>query len=158
MKKLLIPLLMLILCSALLLSACSGGGGGEESSTTPPPADESTPISDEDDIPSGIDPTSSEVQQVSANKASKDQLSETVNVWLEKATMFPEGSEIAKRTYKDFVDYIGCDATEYYFDTNRNARVYSWIAEEADSSKLSVWFVEKDGTWHASLSGAANLG
>jgi len=105
----------------------------------------------------GIDLVSSEVQQMSETRASKEKLTETVKEWLEGATMFPEGSEMGKRTYKDFVDFIGCDATEYKYDESYTARSYTWVAENADNSKLAVWFKEINGIWCLSFTGSANL-
>ena len=105
----------------------------------------------------GISLTSTEVQKMSETRAEKDKLSETAKEWLGNATMFPESSEMSKRTYGDFVDFIGCDATEFKFDESYNARNYTWIADGADSSKLSVWFKEVNGNWCLSFSGSTNL-
>jgi len=105
----------------------------------------------------GIDLASTEVQQMSETRATKDKLSETVTDWLEGNTMFLEGTEMGSRTYKDFVDYIGCDATEYKYDASYSARFYTWISEDSDNSKLGVWFKEIDGVWCLAFTGATNL-
>ena len=155
MKKFLLFASVLILCCAVLFSGCGGAGSSENA---PSGADSATSnTSGGDDFPEGIDPDSTDVQQVSDKKALKEKLSETVTEWMGNATAFPADSEIGKSTYKDFVDHIGCDATEYYFDSGRNARVFTWKSEESDNSKLGVWFVERGGNWCASMSGANNL-
>ena len=123
-------------------SGKSGDGGGKTS---------------DNGLSYGIDLTSTEVQQMSEKRAAKDKLSETSKEWLQGATIFPEGTEMNKRTYKDFVDYIGCDATEYKFDDSRNTRVYTWKAEDSDNSALAVWFAEIGGTWRLAYTGSTNL-
>jgi len=105
----------------------------------------------------GIDLASTELQQMSETRATQEKLTETVREWLEGATMFPEGTEMGKRTYADFVDFIGCDATEYKYDESYSARLYTWISSESDNSKLSVWFKEINGIWSLSFTGSANL-
>ena len=111
----------------------------------------------DDEASYGLNFTSTEVQNMSEERATKDKLSKTSKEWLENATMFPASSEMSKRTYKDFVDFIGCDATEFKFDDSQNARNYTWIADGEDSSKLSVWFKEVNGKWCLSFSGSTNL-
>ncbi len=81
----------------------------------------------------------------------------TVNGWLEGGTMFPTGTALSSLTYQDFVNHIGCDATEFFFDTSTNSRVYTWKAEGQDTSILSVWFAEEDGVWNLNMSGSSNL-
>jgi len=141
MKKSIVLLLVLIL-GVSLLAGCSSGGDGKAA---------------DDGSSYGIDLNSSDVQQMSENRAARDKLTETVEEWMDGATMFLEGTEHGKRTYKDFADFIGCDATEYYFDASRNSRVYTWIADGEDNSKLSVWFEKRGGIWCSAYSGSTNL-
>jgi len=150
--------LLAFLLGISMLAGCGGNSGGGNSgggTTTTPPASNSN--QDEDGSSYGIDLTSAEVQPMSEERATRERLEETVREWLEGATLFLDNSEMSKRTYKDFVDFIGCDATEYYFDVSRNTRVYTWRAEGADTSKLGVWFEEKNGIWSLSFTGSTNL-
>ena len=139
----------LVLVFALIISLLAGCGSSDSTST-------STSAS-EDGSSYGINLTGTEVQQMSEERASKEKLEETVAVWLGNSTIFPESSKQGKLTYKDFVDYIGSDATEYYFDGSRNARVYTWKADGADNSKLAAWFVERGNSWRLSITGSTNL-
>jgi len=170
-----IAILSVLILGISLLAGCSGGNNsGTPSNTTTSPAPETSndlsgpeteaPASDSggsadnDGSSYGIDLASTEVQQMSEKRATQDKLEEAVREWLEGATMFPDNTAMSKRTYQDFVDFIGCDATEYKFDGSYSARNYTWIAEGEDNSKLSVWFKETiGGTWCLSFTGSTNL-
>jgi len=90
---------------------------------TPPPSDSNA--SGDSSSTSTIDYDSTEIQPVSSDRAAREYLVETVSVWLEGGTVFPEGTEMAKRTYEDFVTHIGCEASEYRYDPSFSARNYS---------------------------------
>jgi len=137
MKKMIVTVTVLVLGLAML-AGCGGKSGGDGSSL-------------------GIDLASTETQQMSDKRATKEKLSETKSEWLKDATAFLADSEEGKRTYQDFVDYIGCDATEYVFDDTQNKRNYTWKAEGEDNCKLGVWFEERDGNWFLSYTGSTNL-
>jgi len=160
MKKLIALLLVLIL-GVTLLAGCAGDGDKKTDGDKTDPAGGGDTAGDNnssyDGSSYGIDLASTVLQQMSEQRASRKKLTETVGEWLEGATMFLEGTEMGSRTYKDFVDFIGCDATEYMFDNSYNARQYTWIAEDAENSKLSVWFKEINGVWRLSFTGSANL-
>jgi len=138
MKRTIVSVMVLVL-GMTMLAGCGGSKAGSDGSSF------------------GIDFASTETQQMSDKRAAKEKLSETKSEWLKDATMFLEGSEESKRTYQDFVSYIGCDATEYKFDDSRNERYYTWIAEGEDNCKLGVWFEEKGGKWTLSCTGSTNL-
>lgn len=162
-----IAIVLVLMLGVSLFAGCGGGGGnsgetpGNDTSSSDPETD--APVSDRGDSADdggasfGIDFTSTEVQPMSEQRATREKLEKTVNEWLEGATMFPEGTEMSKRTYKDFVDYIGCDATEYKFDDSYNARCYFWKAGDSNSGQLGVWFKEIGGIWRLSFSGSSNL-
>lgn len=57
-------------------------------------------------------------------------------------------------TYADVVAYIGADPSEYRYDAQREAQVYSWYAAESKARVMHVWF--KDGKLYAC--GVYNLG
>jgi len=157
-----IALLLGIILIATLFAGCGGDDktDGNDKANADSAGDSSIVDNEKssyDGSSYGIDLTSPELQQMSEKRAAQDKLVKTVREWLEGATMFPEGTEMGSRTYKDFVDYIGCDATEYKFDSSYNARMYTWISEESDNSILSVWFKEINGVWSLSFTGSANL-
>ena len=157
MKKIIALVLVLILGLALL----SGCGGDKNSNSTDSSSNNTSTngnAADYDGSSFGIDLTSTEVQEMSEARATKEKLQEAVWDWLEGITLFLEGTDKGKLTYKDFVDFIGVDATEYYFDDAKDARVYVWIAEDAEFSKVGLWFEKRGGVWCAWMSGASNLG
>ena len=151
--------LMLMLTLTLFLAACNGDEGNNSGNTTnDAPANGARNNSAVDGSAFGIDLTSTEVQQMSAERASAEKLKDVVWDWLGGGTMFIDGMhDEAKLTYGDFVDFIGVDATEYNFEPSSDARFYTWIAEESDASKFAAWFIERGGTWSLSMTGASNL-
>lgn len=84
---------------------------------------------------SNLDFESSQVQEVSEDRASLEVLRETAQIWLEGMNSFA-GTDQSKYTYSDFVEHIGCEASEYYNDSGY--RVYTWISAEDESSKMAV--------------------
>lgn len=132
MKKIIVGLL----CALLLfpLTACSSDGTSESRSN--------------------IDFESSEVQKVSDDRASVKVQSETADVWLEGLTAFA-GTDLKRYTYSDFVEHIGCEASEYYNDSG--SRVYTWIASDDESSKMAVWFSKGLTGWNLEMLGTSNL-
>ena len=106
-----------------------------------------------------LDYNSSKVQPMSQKRASAYRLWETVNKYLGGNTIFFHFSEQSKYTYDDFSEYIGCDATEYFFDEKSKARVFTWIAEDNSTAKFSVFLTYKADcdNWTLNYSGSANL-
>ena len=109
---------------------------------------------DASEAQSNIDFESSEVQKVSDDRASVKVLSETANVWLEGLNSFA-GTDQSKYTYSDFVEHIGCEASEYYNDSGY--RVYTWISAEDESSKMAVQFSKGLAGWNLEMLGTSNL-
>lgn len=52
------------------------------------------------------------------------------------------------------IAHIGVDPSEYRYDAEREAQIYSWYAAKSKAKVLHVWF--KDGKLYAC--GAYNLG
>ena len=63
-------------------------------------------------------------------------------------------AEQAELTYADVVAPIGVDPSEYRYDAEREAQIYSWYAAKSKARVLHVWF--KNGKLYAC--GAYNLG
>jgi len=103
----------------------------------------------------GIDFTSEEVQPMGEEKADVAVLKKTAEEYLEGNTMFSYSND--KRTYADFVEYIGCDANEYQFSSRDNARMYTWKAADSDTAWFAAYFFEKDGAWVLYASSSSNL-
>ena len=63
-------------------------------------------------------------------------------------------AEQAELTYADVVAHIGVDPSEYRYDADRNAQIYSWYSAESKARVMHVWF--RDGKLYAC--GVYNLG
>ena len=98
MKKMLS--LVLTLLMVFSLAACGGGdggsGGGKKDSGLP-----------------GIDMKSTEVQTVSADRATLDVLNETFFTYLGGLNYFTIDEPQSKMTYADLKAHIGVDCSEY---------------------------------------------
>ena len=96
MKKMLSLVLSLLIVFSL--TACGGGdggsGGGKKDSGLP-----------------GIDMKSTEVQTVSADRATLDVLNETFFTYLGGLNYFSDDDEQSKLTYADLKEHIGVDPT-----------------------------------------------
>jgi NOL1/NOP2/fmu family ribosome biogenesis protein len=97
--------------------------------------------------PYNLDYGSTEFQPMSVDKkASAETLKETAMEWLEGRTTFV-GTKFADYTYEDVAEYVGIDATIYYYDDQAPGRKYIWEAED----DITVWFfivlTEKGGVW-----------
>jgi outer membrane murein-binding lipoprotein Lpp len=145
-----IALLLAIVIGVILLAGC---GDKEDENKDGKDGDSSNGAAAVDGSSYGIDLASEEVQQMASERASKEQLNKTAYEWLEGNTMFYDST----LTYKDFIDFIGCDASEYYFDSSYNSRVYTWKAGDSDVSSFGIWLVQKGNAWVLSMSGSANL-
>ena len=63
-------------------------------------------------------------------------------------------AEQADFTLEDVIAHIGVDPSEYRYDAEREAQIYSWYAAKSKARVLHVWF--KNGKLYAC--GAYNLG
>ena len=132
MKKLVV--VALSLCVLCAISACGTGGDAGSADAY------------------NLDKASTTIQEMSSDRASKEVLYETSQTFFDGNNMF-SGTSQADLTYDDVVEHIGVDPSEYRFDENMDAELYSWYAQESDTSVLNVWF--KDGKIYAQ--GAYNL-
>lgn len=138
MKKILI--LAMICMMVLALGACGGDKGGAK---------------DKGGDSYDLDYTSTEVQPMSEARSSIETLEKAKKEWLENLNYFP-GTEQTKLTYADFVDYIGCDASEYHYDKDYKRQVYTWYSEVAGENiqiRLDAYFLEDGGVWKLNAAG-----
>lgn len=104
-----------------------------------------------------IDLKAEGLQTIGEPEATVEILKKTAEEYLEGSTMFFNDA----RQYADFVDYIGCDATEYEFKEvyGKKQGSFIWRATDDDTAYFAVFFdLQEDGTWKLSASGSGNLG
>lgn len=100
-----------------------------------------------------LDLGSTEPQAVSEDRADEAVLEETFKDYFGGLNYF-FAAEQADLTLEDVIAYIGVDPSEYRFDAEREAQIFSWYAAKSKAKVLHVWF--KDGKLYAC--GAYNLG
>lgn len=106
----------------------------------------------------GIDLNSSKVQNMSEAMTTHDVLQETVYGWLKGTTMFYSATEMKNLTYADFVEHIGCDANEFYFDNKYDSRVYTWNASDRQYARFMVHFRKNlEDKWVVYATGASQI-
>ena len=104
-----------------------------------------------------LDYTSPEVQKMSEERANADRLWQTVNEFLGGSTICIFSPELFALTYADFVEFIGCHASQFFYDEKNKARTYTWIAGDNETCKFSALFVEKLDKWGLGYTGSTNL-
>ena len=105
------------------------------------------------DNPYNLNLESTESQMVSENRADESVLKETFMDFFGELNYF-FAAEQANFTLDDVIAHIGVDPSEYRYDAEREAQIYSWYAAKSKAKVLHVWF--KDGKLYAC--GAYNLG
>lgn len=103
----------------------------------------------------GIDLEAAGEQTLSNDRAAKNVLIETKNVWLEGKLTFALDSN--PKTYEDFVEHIGCDASLYSYSAEDGERSYIWVAEGDETAKLLAVFWETPNGWTLYSVGTTNL-
>lgn len=116
-----------ILLTLTMLFALTACGGTKESKD---------PIADVAET-YNLDLTSSDVQEMSADRAESATLSSLVHDYFEDVTFF-SGTDKEKLTYNDLKEQIGVDASNYYLDGSRH--VFTWIASDDEVRKFAAWF------------------
>ena len=147
MKKLLA--LFLVLAMVFCLTACGGekpAAKGNDAKTTI-----SVDAAADAAAKYGVNLTAEGEQKMSDERAAMSVLLETKDVFLEGSTMF-FGSD---KTYADFVEHIGCDASFYSFSGGQ--RNFTWCPEGNDNAKLMITFAESAKGWTLSASGSVNI-
>lgn len=142
MKKAL--LIILALAMVFSMAACGGGGKAEETRQTAIDT-------------YNLDVKSTEEQPMSSERATKDQLKALKNDYFKGTMLFLEGSEFENVTYGDVKEYLGVDASYYYYeDSLVEKQCFVWQAEEDDNARLLVSFQDSDGKIYGI--GSSNLG
>ena len=142
MKKFLAMILALVML--LSLAAC----GGEKAEEKPEQGEaEHTLIQ--------IDLDAAGEQKVSDERAPMATLVETRDVWLEGQMTFAFASD--PKTYEDFVEHIGCEASFYENKAEDGERWYTWVAAEDETAKFLAVFWETPSGWTLYSVGSTNV-
>ena len=104
------------------------------------------------DNPYNLNLESTESQTVSENRADESVPGDFQGIF-RRIELFL-AAEQANYTLDDVIAHIGVDPSEYRYDAEREAQIYSWYAAKSKARVLHVWF--KDGKLYAC--GAYNLG
>lgn len=134
--------IILALTMVFSVTACGGGDGGSNAKADALQTAIET---------YNVDMESAEEQPMSEDRATKEQLSALKHDFFNDTMMF-SGTEFEDLTYGDIKDELGVDASYYYLNTEEQCFV--WQAEESDSSKLLISFL--DGKLYGL--GSANIG
>ena len=155
MKKLLALLLALVML--LSLAACAGEAKEDEKKDRD--RNDSNTVADTDDgavaADPGIDLAAAGEQALSDERASMAVLVETRDVWLEGRFSFALDEN--PKTYEDFVDHIGCEASFYEYKADDGERCYTWVAEEDATAKFLAVFWETPQGWTLYSVGSVNV-
>ena len=95
------------------------------------------------DNPYNLDMESTEPQAMCSGRAGEEVLKETFRDYFGGLNYF-FAAEQAELTYADVVAHIGVDPSEYRYDADRNAQIYSWYSAESKARVMHVWF--RDGS------------
>ena len=149
MKKLLALVLTIVM--VLSLVAC-GDKAKDKSETTA----DGTNVTDTETMQLPIDLDAAGEQAITDQRASMDTLVETRDVWLEGKMTFALDEN--PKTYADFVEHIGCDASVYENKAEDGERWFTWIAEGDETAKLLAVFWETPNGWTLYSVGSTNIG
>ena len=94
-------------------------------------------------------------QKMSDERAPMSVLVETKDTWLGGQTTFAFASET--KTYEDFAEHIGCDATYYINKAEDGERHFVWVAEGDDTAQLLAVFWETPQGWTLYAIGTTNI-
>ena len=155
MKRLLALLLALVMLHSL--AACAGEAKEDEKKDRD--RNDSNTVADTDDgaaaADPGVDLEAEGEQALSDERASMAVLVETRDVWLEGRFSFALDEN--PKTYEDFVDHIGCEASFYEYKADDGERCYTWVAEEDTTAKFLAVFWETPQGWTLYSVGSVNV-
>ncbi|MBE7019179.1 MAG: hypothetical protein E7413_04820 [Ruminococcaceae bacterium] len=145
--------LIAILLSVMLLVTLAACGNKEE---TKQGGTEATTQEAQDGTAFGIDLAGEGTQPMSEELAEVAVLKKTAEEYLGGNSLFAYSND--ERTYADFKEYIGVDASEYQYDAENQYRNYTWVASDDSTAKLVITFAENEGNWTLYAAGSTNLG
>jgi len=152
MKKIIAIVMLLALC--LTLVACGGSKEAAPAAATETTTETTETAAANDGSSFGIDLTAEGMQKMAEEYATADTLKKVRDEYLGGNTMFKYSGDT--RTYADFVEYIGVDASQYQF--NGGERTYIWYADGDANSYFAATFGEEEGAFILYGSSAVNLG
>ncbi len=136
--------LAILMLAVFMLSLVSCGGGKTENTDPIAAAAETY----------GLDLASTEEQQMSAERTTREKLNQMVHEYL-KGNNYFDGTELENVTYADLKEQLGVDASYYYFeDALVSKQSFVWIAGDNDKAKFIASFSE--GKLYAT--GSTNVG
>ena len=142
MKK----LIALLLAMVMMLSMAACGGAGEEEGQQA--GNEGVDLATK----YGINMEGEGEQKLSDERVPADKLREVRDVWLKRQISFAFDPD--PKTYEDFVEYIGCDASYYTYNPKNGWRTFSWEAEGAPETRFVAIFQDSgDGYFLYAASG-----
>ena len=145
MKKMLALLLAMVMLFGMV--AC---GGGEEA-----PEGGNAPAGQDLEAKYGIKFDGEGEQKMSDERAPMSVLVETRDTWLGGQMTFAFASE--PKTYEDFVEHIGCDASYYINMAEDGERHFVWVAEGDETAKFLAVFWETPQGWTLYSVGSTNI-
>ena len=152
-------LLALLLALVMLLSLAACAGEAKEDEKKDRDRNDSNTVADTDDgavaADPGVDLEAEGEQALSDERASMAVLVETRDVWLEGRFSFALDEN--PKTYEDFVDHIGCEASFYEYKADDGERCYTWVAEEDATAKFLAVFWETPQGWTLYSVGSVNV-
>ncbi len=152
-------LLALLLALVMLLSLAACAGEAKEDEKKDRDRNDSNTVADTDDgaaaADPGVDLEAEGEQALSDERASMAVLVETRDVWLEGRFSFALDEN--PKTYEDFVDHIGCEASSYEYKADDGERCYTWVAEEDTTAKFLAVFWETPQGWTLYSVGSVNV-
>ena len=152
-------LLALLLALVMLLSLAACAGEAKEDEKKDRDRNDSNTVADTDDgaaaADPGVDLEAEGEQALSDERASMAVLVETRDVWLEGKFTFAMDEN--PKTYEDFVEHIGCEASFYEYKADDGERCYTWVAEEDTTAKFLAVFWETPQGWTLYSVGSVNV-
>ena len=134
----------MLLCVLMMFSLVACGGG-----------EEAAPEAVDVQAKYGIDFAAEGEQKMSDERAAKTVLIETRDVWLEGKMTFALAEN--PKTYEDFVEHIGCDASSYIAKPDDAERHFMWVSQEDETVVLLAVFWETPQGWVLYSIGSTNL-
>ena len=117
-----------------------------DQSSEPSQPDDST---DTDNNPYDLDYESADPQAMSSERLTKAELLDAYNHF---GNM--DADERSNITYEDIVEYIGCDASEFY---GLSSRSYVWYASDDQYAQMNATFLNDGGDWTNPFMSHGNL-